>query len=146
MTKTYFILSILAFAFTFNSCSNESQPLEPKNMFASFQIEGMVCEHGCKGVIEKEMKGVSGITSFDIDFEAATAEVFFDQNTITSKAIVSEVESINDGIYKMKLIEEHEQMNAKEKLPASSNSPVSVYAFNFQLPNIPQIALEWIKL
>ena len=146
MTKIYIILSLLAFAFIINSCSTGAQPTEPKNMFARFEIEGMVCEHGCKGVIEKDMKGVSGITSFEIDFETATAEVFFDKNIISSKEIVSQVESINDGIYKMTLVEEQDQINAKEKLPSSSNSPVSVSLFNFQLPNITQLALEWIKI
>lgn len=146
MTKTHILLCLLSFVFILNSCSSEPIPLEPKNMLASFNIEGMVCEHGCKGVIEKEMKKVSGITSFDIDFEAATAEVLFDENIITSKTIVSQVESINDGIYKMNIIEEHELINAKEKLPASSNSPVSVSLFNFQLPNITKFVFEWIKI
>lgn len=146
MTKIHIILSLLAFSFVINSCSSDSKPLEQKNMFASFEIAGMVCEHGCKGVIEKEMKGVSGINSFEIDFEAETAQVFFDKNIISSKAIVSQVEAINDGIYKMTLIEEHDQINAKEKLPSTDNSSVSVSLFNFQLPNITQLAFEWIKI
>jgi len=146
MTKIILIASIFAFIFTVNSCSNDSKSLEPKNMVASFEIEGMVCEHGCKGVIEKEMREVSGITSFDIDFEAATAEVLFNENIITSKEIISQVESINDEIYKMTIVQEYEQINAKEKLPTSSDSPISVSTFSFQLPNITLFLFEWIKI
>lgn len=146
MTKIYSLLTLIALTFIVYSCSNEAKPTESKNMFASFEIEGMVCEHGCKNAIVKDMKGVEGITSFEIDYEAATAEVFFDENVITAAAIIEKVEKINDGIYKMKLIEEQLQLNAKEKLPSSGEDPVSVSLINFQLPNITLIALEWIKL
>lgn len=116
-------------------------------MVANFSIEGMVCEHGCKGVIEKEMRKEKGITSFDIDFENETAEVFFDENTLTSKDIITKVEAINDGIYKMNLLQEHEQINAKEKLPSTeNNSPVSVFNYNYQFPNITDFIVEWIRL
>ena len=115
-------------------------------MVANFSIEGMVCEHGCKGVIEKEMRKEKGITSFDIDFEEATAEVFFDYNIITTENIITKVEEINDGIYKMNLLQEREQINAKEKLPSTESSPVSVSNYYFTLPKVTDFIVEWVKI
>jgi copper chaperone CopZ len=147
MSKTFFFIPFLFIVLTLSSCSSESKKSEPKNMIANFQIEGMVCEHGCKGVIEKQMNKVKGITSFDIDFEKETAEVFFDQNIITSQAIITHVESINDGIYKMKLIKEYKQVNAKGSMSSSKNAPVSVSStFSIQIPDITHFVLEWIKI
>ncbi len=147
MSKTYFFIPFLFIVLVLSSCSSEAKKTNPKNMIANFQIEGMVCEHGCKGVIEKEMKQVKGITSFEIDFEKETAEVFFDQNTIKSQAIIAQAEKINDGIYKMKLIKEYEQVNAKESISSSSNTSVSVSStFSFQVPNVTRFVLEWIKI
>lgn len=146
MSKVNSFLIIITLAFMINSCSTSSKKNNPINMVANFEIEGMVCEHGCKGVIEKEMGKTNGITSFDIDFENATAEVFFDANVITSKSIIDQVESINDGIYKIKLTKEYKQMNAKESLPSSSNDAVSVNTFSFKILNINRFVLEWIRM
>lgn len=132
-----FKLILISFVITtfINSCSSSDTKHIPNNWIANFEIEGMVCEHGCKGVIEKEMNKVKGITAFDIDFENATAEVFFDNSTITSKEIINQVEAINDGIYKLTLVKEYKQMNAKESLPSTSKNSVSVVSnFNFQFP------------
>ncbi len=145
MIKTITIFILTAILFTF-SCTNDNSPKAPKNMIANFEIEGMVCEHGCKGVIEKEMRKINGITTFDIDFEKETAEVYFDQNMITSEGIINKVEAINDGIYKMTLVKETEQINAKEKLPAAHNSPVSVANYNYQLPSITNFIVQWIQV
>ncbi|MCT4582350.1 MAG: cation transporter [Flavobacteriales bacterium] len=146
MIRIVTLLALTITFFVFNACSSNTTPKAPKNWIANFEIDGMVCEHGCKGVIEKEMSKTNGITSFDIDFENETAEVFFDQNIITTQAIISKVETINDGIYKMKLIHEREQINAKEKLPSTQNDPVSVAHYHYQLPNITAFILQWIRI
>lgn len=143
-TTSFFIFALIIFVF--NSCSSPKTPKTPKNMVANFEIEGMVCEHGCKGVIEKEMRNIKGITAFDIDFEEATAEVFFDYNIITTENIITKVEEINDGIYKMNLIKEREQINAKEKLPSTESSPVSVSNYYFNLPKVTDFIVEWVKI
>lgn len=147
MTKLFYIFLISVFSVVISSCSSEDTSSEPLNMVATFEIEGMVCVHGCKSVIEKEMRKTQGITAFNIDFENVTAEVFFDKNIITSEAIIKEVATINDGIYNMKLIKEHKQMNAVEALPSEkTSSPVSVSNFSFQVPNITHFIAEWIRI
>ncbi len=125
MFRFSFFFTLIIVLSSFNSCSN-NQPKAPEPKIAELTIEGMVCEHGCKGVIEKEMKQTKGITTFDIDFEHATAEVYFDNSIITAKKIISQIETINDGSYKVKLTSERAQVNAKEQLPVQENAPVSV--------------------
>lgn len=146
MSRLYIIFILLTLVTFFNSCSTDNNTSEPIYMIANYEIAGMVCEHGCKGVIEKEMNKVIGITSFEIDFENSIAEVFFDKNVITSNNIMEKVETINDGIYQIKLIKEYKQINAKESLPSSTNNSISVSTFSFQIPNVTRFISEWIKI
>ncbi len=110
----------------FQSCSSAEASKTPLSYVANFKISGMVCKHGCKSVIEKEMNKTNGITNFYIDFDKETAEVFFDKNSISIEKIISKVQSINESAYDIELIDAKEQLNARESIEDIIDTKTSV--------------------
>jgi copper chaperone CopZ len=66
---------------------------------AEFAIEGMVCEVGCKGLIEKKLKATPGVASCTIDFATGLARVEFDQSQVKPQDLTGVIESLADGKY-----------------------------------------------
>ncbi len=64
---------------------------------ATFTIEGMHCEVGCAGHLEKKLAKLDGVKKADIDFEAKKATVEYDTNLLTPEIIVQTVEGAADG-------------------------------------------------
>jgi periplasmic mercuric ion binding protein len=63
---------------------------------ASFSIEGMHCEVGCAGVIQKKLAKLDGVQEAKVDFEGKTATVTYDANIQTPEIMVQTVQNISD--------------------------------------------------
>ena len=102
--KTYAF--ILALAVGATACQQTSAPTSETVAVeavatnqASFTIEGMVCEVGCKGTIEKKLGKTPGVTACTIDFESGNATVAYDAAVVSSQDIKAVVEGISQGQY-----------------------------------------------
>ena len=69
------------------------------NAETSLKVEGMMCEVGCVGTIEKALYATAGVSSCDIDFENATALVRFDSTQIATAEIVDVINGLAEGHY-----------------------------------------------
>jgi copper chaperone CopZ len=67
---------------------------------ASFSIEGMHCEVGCAGVIQKKLAKLEGVQNAQVDFEGKTATITYDANKQTPEIMVQTVQNIS-GDYKI---------------------------------------------
>lgn len=54
------------------------------------RITGMTCGH-CQAKVEKALKGVSGVYTAVVDLPDGEAEVDFDDDTVTTEALVTAV-------------------------------------------------------
>lgn len=64
---------------------------------ATFTVEGMHCQVGCAGHLEKKLAKLDGVQKAEIDFEAKKATVEYDVNKITPEIFVQTVEGAADG-------------------------------------------------
>ena len=75
--------------------------VEP-NAETTLDIEGMTCEVGCKGAIEKHMHNTAGVASCNIDFDKAIAVIEYDNNVISEDEIIAEIGTVADHAYTAK--------------------------------------------
>ena len=66
---------------------------------AIFTIEGMVCEAGCASFIDKELEDLSGVASVEVNLDAKTAEIYFDQSIVSERDCIDLVNSVKDSSY-----------------------------------------------
>jgi copper chaperone CopZ len=107
-----FTQTIAAIAFTtlmMVSCKNEAttntdnatattEQAQPAQLAtASFTVEGMHCEVGCAGHLEKKLAKLDGVQKAEIDFEAKKATIEYDANVLTPEVLVQTVENAADG-------------------------------------------------
>ena len=96
------ILLIMSWACT-ESGSKPSEALVQTNASANtsaeIEIRGMTCETGCKKLIENNVRKMTGVTKFEIDFEHNSAYVEFDSSIIDAEQIKATINSINNGAY-----------------------------------------------
>ena len=112
--------------FTMVSCGNGEKTDEPAqesvavaavtpNATSTLDIEGMTCEVGCKGAIEKHMSKTAGVATCNIDFESEVAVIEYDNNTISEEEIIAEIGTIADHAYSAKPhVEESEEEIVEE--------------------------------
>lgn len=63
---------------------------------ASFTIEGMHCEVGCAGVIQKKLAKLDGVQEAKVDFEGKTATITYDANKQTPEIMAQTVQNISE--------------------------------------------------
>ncbi len=63
---------------------------------AKFSVSGMTCHH-CQQKVEKALKGVAGVYSAVVELPNGVAEVDFDDDAVTSSALVAAVERAGYG-------------------------------------------------
>jgi mercuric ion binding protein len=106
--KIFKVIALAAMtSLTLVSCKNETEKKsqevvtttsEPEKLAtASFTIEGMHCEVGCAGYLERKLTKLDGVKSAVIDFENKKAIVEFNTNVQTPEIIVQTVENAVDG-------------------------------------------------
>lgn len=80
------------------TATTEETQVQPAQLAtASFTVEGMHCEVGCAGHLEKKLAKLDGVQKAEIDFEAKKATVEYDANKITPEILVQTVEGAADG-------------------------------------------------
>ena len=70
------------------------------------ELEGMVCKMGCGGEIRKELYATNGVENVSFDFDEENpldvAHVAYDRDKISADEIISTINAINDGQFKVK--------------------------------------------
>lgn len=77
--------------------ATEQTPEQPAQLAtASFSIEGMHCEVGCAGVIQKKLAKLDGVQEAKVDFAGKTATITYDANKQTPEIMVQTVQNISE--------------------------------------------------
>jgi copper chaperone CopZ len=108
MKITQMIAAITLTSVVMVSCKNETAkedatvateqtPEQPAQLAtASFTIEGMHCEVGCAGVIQKKLAKLDGVQNAKVDFEGKTATITYDANKQTPEIMAQTVKNISE--------------------------------------------------
>ena len=67
----------------------------------SFKIDGMTCPQGCAATIEHKLAALEGVQDAKVDFDNKTATISYDAAKQTPEKLVSTVEGIANGAYKV---------------------------------------------
>jgi len=113
-------------------------------MVVDYAIEGMVCAMGCAATIQEELLNMDGVVNCTVDFEATKAHIEFDKSKLSEVDIITKIESIADGQYKVskwnEKVEstENVEQNANEdgKETVEDETKVKVNLPSFQIPNL----------
>jgi len=112
------IISLLLIFTVFVSCKNEAKPeiktveveesisvkeVDPNAKYAKaeFTIDGMTCQVGCAGTIQKKLGKMDGVKSAKVDFEKKLAMVEYNEAKVTPTTLEATVTNIAD-MYKVK--------------------------------------------
>lgn len=119
---------------------------------AKIAVDGMSCAKMCGGSIKKCLKSIDGIRSAEIDFaenqDPDFATVEFDNKVVTEKEMITAIEKLNNGQYKVRSVEIVVSEVSYEKIDKSvdkkDEKPTSgkVTAFNtisIVIPNVFEI-------
>lgn len=72
---------------------------------AELAIAGMMCEIACVSKVRKELHALPGVARADIHFSSDhtvdTAYVAYDPNIVAAEDLISSVQAIGDGMYKV---------------------------------------------
>lgn len=79
-----------------NATTEQKQDQPAQLATASFSIEGMHCEVGCAGVIQKKLAKLEGVQEAKVDFEGKKATITYDANKQTPEIMVQTVQNISD--------------------------------------------------
>ena len=108
------------------------------NAVANLEIDGMACEVMCGGKIKETLAGMTGVVSCDLDFDKKLATVKFDNNSTSKNDMISVIQELNEGQFKV-LSSDEKTLNNDEEVFNSNSSEQSVEvisAGNFKFPNI----------
>lgn len=78
------------------STTEQTQDQPAQLATTSFTIEGMHCEVGCAGVIQKKLAKLEGVQEAKVDFEGKTATITYDANKQTPEVMVQTVQNISE--------------------------------------------------
>ncbi|MDQ3192077.1 MAG: cation transporter [Bacteroidota bacterium] len=106
------IISFFAIAFFITACSTENTADsdeitelivegEENKALALIEVEGMSCEIGCARYIKGKIAKLNGVYESEVLFEEKTARISYDPTIISGKQLVSQINSLNDGQYKV---------------------------------------------
>lgn len=111
---------------------------------ADYAIEGMVCAVGCAKTIEEEVGALSGVAVSTVDYESGKAHFEYDKSKLSEKEIITKIESLADGQYKVGEWKEQAESTETTSPEASENTntetedqtKVKVNLPGFQIPNL----------
>ena len=109
---------------------------------ASIGIEGMTCAQGCAHAIETKLGSMEGVASCEVDFEAKTAHVTYDDSKVNDAAMVSTISGIADGMYSVtsvaieKPVEGNGAATGGDETADNDDSGMNVKAPTIKVPNI----------
>jgi copper chaperone CopZ len=98
---------------------------------AALNIQGMTCEAGCGGKIQKELRALDGVKETRLNFtegrEVNTVEVDYDPARVNEKQLADKVHSIMDGMYAVKSIDVTTYHAVNNSSATGSGAEMSVY-------------------
>ncbi len=101
------------------------------------KVSGMKCEFGCAKTIEKKVSEMAGVGGCFVEFEEGKAKVYFDDETISRKEIISFISDMNEGSYEVSEIENSNEDEAVEDAKIQgNNSNVFSPGQSFRLPEL----------
>ncbi len=116
------IFALLSSFLILSSCSNQSQKVVA-NKTINVAIEGMTCAEGCAKHIEGTIAEIPGVAQSKVNFDKKIALFSFDSTQINTEAILTKIQSLNEGQYKANLV--GAELPATEK-DASSEEAVEI--------------------
>jgi copper chaperone CopZ len=114
----------------------EKAPVNPDKI-AEIGISGMSCEMNCVSSIRKALLKMEGVATFEMEFDAEkdvnTAIVKFDSKAVSAEEMISTIEQVNDGIYKVenessKSISEGGVNSSEANSAKESGTSISVFS------------------
>lgn len=143
----YFILSSALILFACGSSDSkdvDKKEISAENIvIADFAIDGMVCAVGCAKTIEEEIAALSGVAVSEVDYENGKAHFEYDKSQLTEQDIISKIQSLADGQYKVSRWEEKVETNGTDNADAleevtvnEDKAKVIVNLPSFQIPNL----------
>ena len=150
--KTFTILFIVAIISACESSTEQNKTASTEVLIenvivADYAIEGMVCAMGCAATIEKDVLGMTGIVVSEVDYEAGKAHFEFDESIVSEKEIISKIESIADGQYKVgEWVEQTNTTGVDAEDVAENNEETitEVSLPSFEIPNLFTLLLDQI--
>jgi len=150
LTQVAGIFMISAFSLFIIGCNNSEQEgtknntektvVAPENLVVvDYAIEGMVCAMGCAKTIQDEVADMAGVVACSVDFEEGKAHIEFDKSQLTEEDLITKIESIADGQYKVTVWEEEdieEDSTLEEGNSKNEKSAIKVMLPSFHLPNL----------
>jgi hypothetical protein len=123
------------------------------NKILDAEVSGMVCKMGCGASIRKEMLGTDAVQSCEVNYEDDRAtnniKVAFDNKKISSKELISRINSLNEKQFKVvksevkdietKISEEVKTKEVKTKVIKEINSDevqVKIPEEHAEMPNL----------
>ena len=150
--KTFTILFIVAIISACESSTEQNKTASTEVLIenvivADYAIEGMVCAMGCAATIEKDVLGMTGIVVSEVDYEAGKAHFEFDESIVSEKEIISKIESIADGQYKVGEWVEHTNTTSVDAEDVAENNEETITEVSlpsFEIPNLFTLLLDQI--
>lgn len=121
------------------STSSKEKKMVVANTEAEYVVEGMHCQHGCAGTIEKSLISMSGIQDCSVNFDTKKAIVRFDKEMTSSEKIIAAIEALNDGQYKITNSEETmlQKGNINEEESSSNiEASINTSSSGFEVPDL----------
>lgn len=81
---------------------------------AKLAVEGMMCEVGCVGAIQNELRSTPGVASAVVNFEGSYATIEYDSKLVDENELIAAIEGIGDHAYTAKSFEETEEVEVME--------------------------------
>lgn len=153
--RTIVKVTLLSTFSLFMACSSNTEPNAEKTeiktenvVVADFSIEGMVCAMGCAKTIEDEVLGMNGVAVSSVDYESGKAHFEYDKTQLTEAELITKIESLADGQYKVKPWTEPTEEPVTEETATESTTEEStsteeedkaklkVKIPSFQIPNL----------
>ena len=125
----------------------------PDQGLVQLSIEGMMCEVGCAGKINKELFSVEGVSDVAIVYEdnreTDFANVKYDPSKVKVEDLIQAVQMIADGdLYHVSKAEITQFQTGKQQ-PSSNKGGADEGAqlnFNFELPGVADIIQHFLPL
>lgn len=107
---------------------------------ASLGIEGMSCEKMCGGAIKKALESTEGVISAKIDFDAENdidvAIVEYRSTEIGDKELITVVNDLRNGIYKVRSVNVETQVKEKGAKSEEDEDRTAMIPSRVRLPSL----------
>lgn len=121
--------------------NNTTTEIAPENLLvANYEIEGMVCAMGCAKTIQDEIIGMNGVAACNVDFKDGKAHIEFDKTQLTEKDIITKIEGMASGMYKVApWTEKTPKENSESTTGGETDSKEAVSEVSLSSIKIPNI-------